>query len=616
VQERFVHDDGERGPEGSPLTPAQLATIVAIAADAIIALDEAERIVFFNAGAERIFGYAAAEVLGQPLLVLLPERARSVHSQHIRAFAAAPESARLMGERMEIRGLRRGGVEFPAEASIAKIGEDDSLLFLVVLRDVTEQKRAQDALAERQRQLEDARRTAEVREAARAAAEDAGRRVAFLARASAELASSLDFESTLRTVARLAVPTIADWAAVDIVTPAGELERLAAEHVDPARVELVRELQRRHPPAPDAPSGPAHVIRTGETEYAAEVPDSLLETLASDAEHLALMRQLGLSSYVAAPLAARGRVLGVFTLVMGASGRRYDHADRLLAEDLARRAALAIENAELVSELQAAQSKLQEQAQELKLQTEELAKQNAELQQQATELKRLNRVRSDFMATVSHELRTPLNAIIGYSELLLEGIPAAIPEDAQQQVQRIRLGARHLLQLIDEILTFSSLEAGRDTVLHTDVRLRDLLDELQAIMEPLAGSRNLELRLSAAASLPETIRTDGNKLRQILLNLLGNAVKFTEQGRVELRVRSESDAVVFEVEDTGRGLTEDELKRLFEPFWQADQSLTRPAEGAGLGLAIAERMAYLLGGVIEVRSRPDHGSVFRLRLPA
>ncbi len=695
-----MHDRIDSGAaERSKLEPGQdvghLSSVLAIVAEAIISIDEAQNIIFFNRGAERIFRYAPSQVLGRPLNILLPERFREAHRCHVERFARSSITSRQMGERLEIRALRSDGEEFPAEASIAKTDADGGTVMTVVLRDVTEQRRTQEELASRERQLADAQRIAslgswvwdlstdqihwsdemyrimgieigtpmdfsavlehvypadrklmddqvqaalrtgdsfkfrhrvirpgdEVRwheargrveldedgravrltgtaqditefrraairsqrlaaeQAAREAAQAAERRMAFLAGASAELASSLDYEITLVTVARLAVPEIADWVVVDLVDEDGTITRLAVEHQDPDKVALVQRLGERYSPDPEAPRGSPKVIRTGQTELVRKVTSEVLEEVAHDDEHLSLLRSLGVCSYVVAPLAVRGRVLGAMTFVQAESGRRYDQEDVLLVEDLARRAAVAIDHAQLVRELSAAL-----------------------------------KAKSDFMATMSHELRTPLNAIIGYSELLVDGVPAPIPEPAEAYVRRIGLSAQHLLQLINEILTFARLQAEREEVECSDVETAQVLDEIEAIIGPFAEGDSLEFRV-VRDHAPDRIRTDARKLRQILLNLLGNAVKFTDEGSVELRVFCEDGDVVFQVSDTGLGIPPHEQRFLFEPFWQGNQSATRRSGGAGLGLPISDRFAKLLGGHITVESQEGGGSRFSLRLP-
>ena len=225
-----------------------------------------------------------------------------------------------------------------------------------------------------------------------------------------------------------------------------------------------------------------------------------------------------------------------------------------------------------------------------------------------------NLTKSGFMATMSHELRTPLNAMLGYTDLLLMGVPEPLPAASVGYVERLRLSARHLLQLIEEMLTFARLEAGKEEVDLQPVALADVLREVAAIVEPLAEGKGIEFR-TEVHDAPETLRTDPRKLRQVLLNLLGNAVKFTTEGYVELRAARSDGRLMFRVTDTGLGIPEEHLVRLFEAFWQGDGTLNRTAEGTGLGLAIAERYVRMLGGEIQVRSVLGEGSMFTVLLP-
>jgi PAS domain S-box-containing protein len=229
------------------------------------------------------------------------------------------------------------------------------------------------------------------------------------------------------------------------------------------------------------------------------------------------------------------------------------------------------------------------------------------------EVRAASAAKSDFMAVMSHELRTPLNAIIGYTDLLEMGVPTALPDGARATVERIRRAASHQRQLIDDILTFSRLDAGQEEVEDEVVPLQELLDEIDAVIAPLAARNGLELRIVADGS--REIRTDPRKLRQILVNLLGNAVKFTRAGRVELRVEEEPECFRIVVEDTGVGMVDVEAARVFDPFWQAERGLTRTAGGSGLGLSISQRFARLLGGEISVESEKGRGSRFTLTLP-
>jgi signal transduction histidine kinase len=223
-----------------------------------------------------------------------------------------------------------------------------------------------------------------------------------------------------------------------------------------------------------------------------------------------------------------------------------------------------------------------------------------------------NRSKAEFMATLSHELRTPLSAILGYTELLERDAREPLTEAAQRKVARIHHSARNLLHLIDEMLALSRIEAGREQLVLESVDLDDLLEEIVAVAEPLASGKQLhfEARRELGAA---SIVSDPGKLRQILINLLGNAIKFTHSGTVDFSLRSVDGAAEFCVRDTGIGITPAEHARLFEPFWQGRRM--HAAGGAGLGLAISLRYATMLGGRIVVDSRPGHGSAFTLIIP-
>jgi signal transduction histidine kinase len=225
-----------------------------------------------------------------------------------------------------------------------------------------------------------------------------------------------------------------------------------------------------------------------------------------------------------------------------------------------------------------------------------------------------SRAKSDFLATMSHELRTPLNAIIGYNSLLMDGVPEPVTDRQRQQLGRVSASARHLLMLIDEVLTLSRLDVGKESLSIATIRVHDALDEAAVMIEPLA--RDKGLRFDVQPPVEEvSIETDAGKLRQALVNLLTNALKFTDEGDVVLSARPDGDAICFEVRDSGIGIAPEHLDRIFESFWQVQQSTTRIVGGAGLGLSVTRRIAHALGGDVRVDSVLGQGSVFTLRLP-
>lgn len=236
-------------------------------------------------------------------------------------------------------------------------------------------------------------------------------------------------------------------------------------------------------------------------------------------------------------------------------------------------------------------------------------------QEARREAETANRTKGDFLAVMSHELRTPLSAIIGYQELLADGITGPVTDAQRQQLGRIKVSARHLLQLIDEILTYSRAEAGKEEVKYELAPVNAMVDEAAALIEPLAAEKGVAFavtRLDAAL----VIRTDPRKVRQILVNLLSNAVKFTDSaGTVSLRARRVDDRLELVISDTGIGIQPEYLERIFDPFWQVEQKATRRAGGTGLGLSVSLRLARLLGGDIRVVSEAGRGSVFSVVLP-
>jgi signal transduction histidine kinase len=238
----------------------------------------------------------------------------------------------------------------------------------------------------------------------------------------------------------------------------------------------------------------------------------------------------------------------------------------------------------------------------------------AEADQARAEAESANGAKSDFLAVMSHELRTPLSAIMGYQELLADGITGPINEQQAQQLGRIKASARHLLSLIDEILTFTRIDAGREQVSLERASLATLLEPAAEVVEPLARARGLHIEVNLPRDRVD-VETDPVKVRQMIVNLLSNAVKFTDRGRIILSGEQRGDQLVISVQDTGIGISEEHFERVFEPFWQVEQTVTRRAGGTGLGLTVTRRLALLLGGDVSLTSSPGKGATFTICLP-
>jgi PAS domain S-box-containing protein len=565
--ERRREAPGPRPPQRrreDPLRDAeeQLSGILAITGDAIITADERQRIVLFNRGAEAIFGYTAAEAEGQPLEMLLPERFREAHREHVRRLAGGSAGARLPGDRARTRGLRRNGEEFPAEALMSRLDLEGGPIFTLVLSDVTERERAE---VERAQLLQRER-------AARARAETAVERSRFLAEASVALADTLDYDATMDRVARLAVPTLADGCALYSVDDEGTVRRTALVHEQPATEALLAELlDPRGEAGLDAEV--RRVARSGVPDLVPEVrawrPDG--ERAPGCAE---VLDALGVRSLILAPLRARGHTPGVLLALCTGVGRRYEADDLAFVEALASRAAVALDNAWLFRRAQ-----------------------------DATHL------RDEVLGIVSHDLRNPLNVISMSSALILDG---GLPEASRRPAQAIQRMVVQMNDLIQDLLEVSRIEAGRLEVEPQPVATAELLQSVHDAWTPLAGARSISLAVEAEAS-PRVVLADTARVLQVFSNLIGNAVKFTpEGGRIVIGAEPDDGAVRFRVADTGTGIPARQLSRVFDRFWQARENRR---DGAGLGLAIARGIVEAHGGRIWAESVEGEGSTFSFTLP-
>ncbi len=400
----------------------------------------------------------------------------------------------------------------------------------------------------------------------------------FIAQAMVILTGSLDFQVTLASVANLAVPRIADWCAVDLVGPKGTIQRLAVVHSDPSRVALAHELQRRYPEAIDSPTGLYNVIRTGKPEMMAEIPDTLLVAGARDAEHLALLRELGFRSYIIMPLRARGRILGTLTFVTSESNRVYGSADLVLAEELSNAAAIAIDNAQLYKESREA-----------------------------------IRTREDLLTVVSHDLRNPLGVVSMQTALVAAMLPPdAAGERARKGLEKIQRAADRMETLVKDLLDLGSIEAGTFSVAPAPQPASLLIGQAIDLLSSLTAKKSLTLSAHPHDG-DVKVNCDRHRVLQVFSNLIGNAIKFTPVGgTIAVASAADEDHVRFSVSDSGPGIPVGQAEHLFERYWQAQGG---EGHGVGLGLYIAKAIVDAHHGKLWVDSAPGRGATFHFTLP-
>ncbi len=510
----------------------------------------------------------------------------------------------------------------------------------------------------------------------------------FLLEAGDTLSTSLAYRETLSHVARLAVGKVSDWCTVHVVEPDGSVAEVAIAHHDPDQIAFARELQERYPPAADSPTGPAAVIRTGEAELIPEITRAMLELAAVDDLHLDLLRQLEFCSYMCVPLPGRDHALGAITFVSSRPGRSYGVADLRLAEELARRASAAIENARLYRQAEeradaaralatigdgvvlldrggrvrlwnAAAERITGLAEENVLGRQaatavpgwqevtarvpvagageapavesvplDLGEREVWLSLTAvgfddgivyafrdlTEERRLETMRQDLVATVSHELRTPLAAIYG-AALTLRRSDVSLEDEMRDTLLRvIAEESARLGEIVNDLLLASQLDSGK---LHVQIEPCDPLAIVRTEVEAARAHapETVALELESPERLP-VVAADPSQLRQVVANLIDNAIKYSpEGGPVTVSLSPDNGSVRLAVSDLGIGIPPGERRRIFEKFYRLDPEMTGGIGGTGLGLYICRELVRRIDGRIWVEENGGGGSTFVVEIP-
>jgi PAS domain S-box-containing protein len=533
----------------------QIEIILQGVAESITAQDATGRLVYANDAAAKTLGLPSAQDLMETPVQILLDRFEILDETR-KAFPPEQLPGRIAlreGKSAEAticyRSKETGEERWTAIKSTPVFDKDGQVQFAInIFQDITERRRTEQAQK-------------------------------FLAEASEVINSSLDYTTTLASLAQKVVPTLADWCAVDVIEEDHSLKRLAVAHVDPRKVEWAYELQKRYPPDMNASLGVPNVLRTGKSEIYPEIKDEMLVAAARDDEHLQIMRDIGFTSAIIVPLIAHGRTLGAITFITAESKRIYGREDLAVAENLAHRAAVAIDNARLYRSAQEA-----------------------------------NRLKDEFLATLSHELRTPLTAILGWSNLLRTGKIQNL--NAASGLEAIERNARAQSKLIDDLLDVSRIITGKLRIESKQINPVSFIEAALESLRPAAEAKGVDVNLIPDSDICP-VSGDPARLQQVIWNILSNALKFTPKGgRIQVRVGRADSQIEIAISDTGAGIKPEFLPHVFDRFRQADQSSTRHHGGLGLGLAIVRHLVELHGGTVHAESAGEgKGATFVVRLP-
>jgi PAS domain S-box-containing protein len=556
-----LRDLSEREQREGALTlqRAYLDQLFEASPDAIALLNAEDRVLNVNGEFTRVFGYTAAEATGRPINDLIVPRGLADEGRELTGQVVA-------GQRVgvETTRARRDGTTLDVHVSGTPVFvEGRQVAIWAIYRDISRRRAGERARAELLAREQDAR----------AAAESAGRRAAFLADVGTLLSASFDYGSSYRELARLAVPELADYCLIDVVEPDGGTRRVAVAHHDAEKEKtLIHDASNPHDG--DLERRPVlRVVRTGEPLLVQEFTREMMERLSHDDRHRESFRRNGLRSFLIVPLTARGRTLGAITLAMSDSDRRYGPADLAVAQDMARRAALAIDNARLYREAQEAV-----------------------------------RARDSVLGVVSHDLRNPLTSIFLNADSILQA--PDLPPWVLDGLGMIVRSAESMEHLIRDLLDVARIEAGQLRVSprpHDPARL--VLDAAE-LFTPLAEERGVHLVAIPPEGAP-SVRADRDRTLQVFSNLVGNALKLTPRdGMITLGAAGDGGGVRFWVRDTGPGIPESDFPHLFDRFWQGKGR----RDGAGLGLPIARGIVEAHGGRVWVESELGMGTTFHFTL--
>jgi len=533
------------------LEQARAATVVSNAVDGIITIDGRGLIESFNPAAEKIFGFSADEVLGNPLTLLIPGRHRDAHLKGLERVQLTGKS-NTVGKTLELHGLRNDGSEFPMELSISAWKAGKEMFFTGIVRDITERKRAEEKIHRDRAQL------------------------SILQDINAAATSTLDLGAVLNMLLDK-IDILLPYAAcsVSLMDPAsGKLEPLAVRNLDETELKAIAERSG---------GGFRRIVLESKSPL-------VISNVQADSK-LPLVTEFfikhGLVSYLGLPLMAKGEAIGTIS-VLTKEEHAFTTEEINFLSTLAAQAATAIHNSQLFEQTK----------------------------KQAAELEKAKDMQADFAAMIAHDLRSPLTATLSTATMLEDGLFGAVNQEQKRWLLKMQSNIHGLVELVNDFLDLSKLEAGHIQLSKEKVHLDQLIRESADNYLALAGEKKISLQTRIDPALPH-INADPRRLDQVLSNLLSNAIKFTDrEGKIEVGAGQGPDREIsIWVKDSGVGIPPEEIGELFQKYKQTTSGIVSEYKGTGLGLVICKMIAEAHGGKIRVDSEEGKGSTFTVTIP-
>jgi PAS domain S-box-containing protein len=518
--------------------------------DAIISKNLKGIILSWNKGAERLYGYSAKEAIGQSISIIIPPNKKNDFPKIVQKLQKGGSINHYETQRMCKDGRI---IDVSITVSPIKNGNGKIVGASKIARDISERKRYEENLK-------------------------------FLSEASRILASSLDYQKTLNSITKLAVPQIADWCAVDLLDSKGGLTQVAIAHKDPEKVKWAKALRKAEPPDMKSSRGMPNVLRTGKVEFYPVITDEMLTKLAKNQKQLKLLRRIGFTSAMIVPLFSKGKCVGGITFVTTETKRQLTESDLVMAQELASRASLALENAGLYEQALLANR----------------ASQDAVA------------LRDNFISIASHELKTPVTSVKIFTQVLQQHSEQIGDEEAKKHLEKMDKQINKLIELIYNLLNISKIQAGR-------MEFNQKLFDFDASVKEIVGilqEGNLKHKIIVKGQTGKKIYGDEDRIGQVISNLVSNAIKYSPKAdKVMISLSSDSSSVTVCIEDFGIGMAKEHLNRIFERFYRVFDTTDKTFPGLGIGLYISAEIIRRHHGKLWVESDSGKGSKFYFSLP-